>query len=73
MLKSRGFYRFLFTRNVDQFTIATHPLCSLKSVSLRLENYLAANRIGSKTLNIMLLFSQSSEFKSTSERFRGST
>ena len=42
-------------------------------VSLRLENYLAANRIGLKTLHVMLLPSQSSEFKSTTERFWGST
>ena len=41
-------------------------------VSLRLENYLAASRIGSERLNVMLLVSQSSEFKSTSERFWGS-
>ena len=73
MLKSRRFYRFHFTRNLDQFTIAFHPLWWLKSVSLRVENYSAANRVGSETLNVMLLFSQSSEFKSISERFWGST
>ena len=39
----------------------------------RLEKYLAANRIGSEALNVMLLFLQSSEFKSTTERFRSST
>ena len=68
MVKSRGFYR-----NVDQFTTTFHPLCWLKSVSLRLENYLPVNRIVSETANVMLLFSQSSEFKSTTERFWGST
>ena len=73
MLKSRGFYRYLFTNNVDQVTTAFHPLCWLKSVLLSLENYLAANRIGLETLNLMLLFSQSSQLKSTTERFWGST
>ena len=67
MLKSRGFCRFRFTKNVDQFTIAFYPLRWLKSASLRLEKYLVVNQIGSETLNVMFLFLQSSEFKSTSQ------
>ena len=74
-------YRFVLLETLTTLPLPFHPLCWSKSVLLRPENYLefsrffflTANQIVSETLNVMLLFSQTSEFKPITKRFWEST
>ena len=76
ILESCRFYRFPLNRNVDQFIfiyferIFFHPLCYLKRVLFRLENYpdfqdffVAVRGIGPKTLGAKPSISQTFKIK----------